>query len=504
MENENKIKKVKLKIKGMHCASCELLIERELSKINGVREVKADQAMGTAQLRCAKRPSLSELNQAVNKYGYTVFDPSLGNIPPASDDKKEHLETGAIFLIVVAGYFILRGLKLAPEIAISDTMSYGFVFLLGLTAAVSTCIAVTGGLLLACAARYSKQNPNLSGVEKFKPFALFNVGRIASYTLLGGLLGSFGSFFSYSPSFTGFVTMVVSVVMLILGLQILGIFPLVSKLQPKIPKFIGHKIEALNENGRLQAPFVLGALTFFLPCGFTQALQLYVLTRGSFAVGAITMFMFSLGTLPALMSLGVISSFVKGRVHGYFLKFSGAVVVLLGLFNFNNGMVLTGVSLNLPRVTFDVNHGSEEVLGSEITGEIINGVQVIKMRIEGLEYYPSKFTIYEGVPVEWWIDSSKASGCAKVITVPKLGITKYLPPDKTESIKFTPNGEGSLAFSCSMGMTTRGSQFTVIKKPDSLKLETGGKKEDPENQCNSQLADCLPVPKISMKEIKVT
>ncbi|NCP77121.1 sulfite exporter TauE/SafE family protein [bacterium] len=41
-----------------------------------------------------------------------------------------------------------------------------------------------------------------------------------------------------------------------------------------------------------------GALTFFLPCGFTLAMQAYAITTGSFITGALTMMAFALGTAP--------------------------------------------------------------------------------------------------------------------------------------------------------------------------------------------------------------
>jgi sulfite exporter TauE/SafE len=69
-------------------------------------------------------------------------------------------------------------------------MSYGLVFVIGLVASVSSCIAVTGGLLVAIAARYSEASAALTPVQRMRPHIYFNAGRILSYTLLGGAVGA--------------------------------------------------------------------------------------------------------------------------------------------------------------------------------------------------------------------------------------------------------------------------------------------------------------------------
>jgi len=105
------------------------------------------------------------------------------------------------------------------------------------------------------------------------------------------------------------LTIAASIVMILLGLQMLRLFPALTRLIPTMPKAISHRIHDLAERRTKAGAFVLGAVTFFLPCGFTQALQLYVLAKADFTTGALTMLAFSLGTLPALVSLSALSSF---------------------------------------------------------------------------------------------------------------------------------------------------------------------------------------------------
>lgn len=492
------LKKIKFKIHGMHCASCEVLIERKFKKILGIEKVSVNHATGKAELLCSQEPNVRELQNVITKDGYTVslwHDRDTDAEAPHKNTKKDYFQIGAIFLIVVAVYLILKQFDLIPALGISDNMSYGFVFLIGVVAAMSTCLAVTGGLLLAVAAKYNERFPYLTGVQKLKPHFYFNIGRIVSYTVLGGVVGALGSVLTFSPKATGFMTIAVSLVMVILGFQLLHLFPWMRRFQPKMPKFLAHKIHDLSGKDSKSAPFMLGASTFFLPCGFTQALQLYVLAKGDPVTGALTMLAFSLGTLPALMSLSAISSFAKGAFQKYFLKFAGVAVVMLGFFNINNGIALTGSSFSLASVLQASGNNTNQQ--EELSAEIINGKQIIDMQVVGLDYSPHQFTVAQNIPVEWRIDGSRAEGCAQVISVPKLGIVKYLSPNAPTVIAFTPQEIGTIGFSCTMGMTTRGSSFKVV--PNTIGIAGAKIKEQPlENTsaCNPEFANCIEARKV--------
>jgi len=481
------MKKVELKINGMHCTSCEVLIERKFGKIQGIEKVNVNHATGKATIYFSQTPQLRELESAIKEDGYSILLPNVhrsgsGNtaLLTRRNTGKDYFGIGAIFLVVTAGYLLLNQFEVIPKsFSISSNMSYGFVFMIGLVAAVSSCIAVTGGLLLAVAGKYNELNPNLNGYQKFKPHIYFNIGRVVSYTLLGGLAGYLGSVLTISTKATGLLTIFVSLVMIILGFQLLNLFPGLRRFQPKMPKFLAHMIHNASSSGKKDAPFILGASTFFLPCGFTQALQLYILTKGSFTVGALTMLAFSLGTLPALVSLGAISSFVKGSFQKHFLRFAGVFVILLGIFNVNNGLALTGSSINLTQVFNQKGNLVQDSGGQK--AQILGGKQVISMKISRLGYSPSKFTVVRGIPVEWHIDGTDAQGCAQVIVVPQLNITEYLPREGDKVINFTPKETGKIAFSCPMGMTTRGAAFEVIPNDEGIVPESS----DPESYFDS-------------------
>jgi sulfite exporter TauE/SafE len=372
---------------------------------------------------------------------------------------RDYAEIGAAFLILVGIFLVLNKFDFLPQrFAVSDDMSYALIFVIGLVASVSSCIAVTGGLLVAVSAKYNEVSGNLTSIQRLKPHLYFNVGRIISYTLLGGAIGAIGSALTLSPEINGVLSIAASAVMILLGLQMLRLLPALTRFMPTMPKAFSHRIHDWAEQDSKSSAFVLGAATFFLPCGFTQALQLYVLAKADFATGALTMLAFSLGTLPALLSLSAVSSFATGAFQRHFLRFAGAAVIVMGLLNIQYGLVLASGNMSSAPIASDTKPVQQAASQQPTSSE----KQVVVMQIIEYAYIPNRFTVKQGVPVEWRIDASQAAGCGRMLLAPKLGIRKLLSSNSTTFISFTPTEAGDFGFNCGMGMMTPGSKFTVI------------------------------------------
>ncbi|MDP2586803.1 MAG: sulfite exporter TauE/SafE family protein [Candidatus Komeilibacteria bacterium] len=457
--SESSSKVYEYKVLGTHCASCEILLERRFKEVAGVTKTKVNHLNGRVKITAEAEPSFEELRQIARSESYDLFYPTDGL--GQSSYKKEtisHWQTGGIFLAVMALLLVLSKLQLLPQgFGVKENMGYGFVFVIGLVAAVSSCLAVTGGLILALAARNQENHPEQSGWKKFRPFWHFNLGRLIGYAVFGGLIGLVGSALTVSVALSHTITIVASAAMIVLGVNLLEIFPRVKFLHPRLPKFLVHKIHDLQGNDRPWAGFTLGALTFFLPCGFTAALQLYVLANGGWLTGSLTMLVFALGTLPALLSVSALSSFIKGRPRLYFIKFAGALVVIIGMFNLNQ--VVSFINSNNATVKAEKNQVGQVSQSGNV--EIIDGKQIAKMKVVGYEYIPSRFTINPDLPVEWQIDASKAAGCAQVLVAPALRLQEILPKSGIKKITFTPGALKKIAFSCAMGMTTPGAAFII-------------------------------------------
>jgi uncharacterized protein len=339
-------------------------------------------------------------------------------------------------------------------------MSYALVFAIGLVASIFTCMAVTGGLLVAIAAKYNDVSGSLTSAQRLKPHIYFNAARIISYTLLGGEMGMLGSALTVSSEINGILMIAASTIMIMLGLQMLRVLPLLTQFLPTMPRILSQRIHDFAERKTKGGAFVLGAATFFLPCGFTQALQLYVLSVRSFTTGALTMLAFSLGTLLALLSLSAVSSFATDRFQRHFLKVAGVTVIVLGVLNIQYGLVLTNSRMSL--ALFPDEAVKSPSVAEEQTAA--GTKQIAVMRIVGYEYIPNHFTVSQGVPVEWRIDASEAAGCGRVLIAPKLGVRKLLSDNSTTMISFTPDEMGEFVFNCGMGMMTPDSKFIVVSK----------------------------------------
>jgi sulfite exporter TauE/SafE len=207
-------------------------------------------------------------------------------------------------------------------------------FIIGLIASVSSCLAIVGGLVLSLSAKVSQDN-----VSDTKTFLLFHMGRIISFAVLGGVLGAVGSAIGINFTVTAILGLLAAIVMLMLGLNLVGVF---SKNKIALPSGIFNFFRKIEH--RTFTPLVLGFATFFLPCGFTQSMQVSALGSGSFWSGMSIMLAFALGTLPMLLLLSFGSASVAHSKYApLFFKSAGIVVIGLGLFALLAGLAGLGI-----------------------------------------------------------------------------------------------------------------------------------------------------------------
>ncbi len=430
-----------IRIAGMHCESCELLLERKLKTIPGIKKAEIDHRTGIATITADVKnlPSAELIETVVEKAGYSLASSK------STTGHKSWIEIGAALVIIFAMWKLLQTfdlVSLAPSTA--GVMTLGGVFLIGLVAGTSSCLAVTGGLLLSMAAKYNETQQSHSLAQKLRPLLSFNAGRLLSYFLLGGLVGLLGQSIALSTKVTGLLNIAIAILMIGLAFSILHIIP--HGLGLRLPKRFSRSIVSLTDSRHPLAPLLLGALTFFLPCGFTQSLQLAALSSGSPLQGAMIMGVFALGTLPSLLGLSLIASLARGRASHLFLRLSGALVLLLAIFNLSSGMTLLGI--DTPWIISGI-FGRQQVMSQLPPME--NGVQLLSMKVTPMSYEPQNLTVRAGIPVRWTIDGSEAAGCTSVLVVPELAISRALNPG-TNIVEFTAPKRGHLAFSCSMGM----------------------------------------------------
>lgn len=335
MEN-NKTKTYKFHANGMHCKSCSLVIEQELKDLSYVDSVHANshtqEVVVTGDFDGIPPEDLAkDFSTLLSKNGYSFS-------VEKNETKKDYKDFN-IAIPIATGFVILFVLlqKMGiVNLVNTQKISYGTSFLVGVIASLSTCMAVVGGLVLSMSASFAKEG------NKVKPQMLFHLGRLVSFFLLGGVIGLFGSAFTLGTMSTFMLSLIIGIVMIILGLNLMD-FHFAKKLQPAMPKFLSKHALGVSKFNHTLTPLLVGIATFFLPCGFTQSMQIYSLSTGSFLSGAMTMFSFALGTLPALAFVSFSSLSVSGsKWSGVFFKTAGIIVVLFALFNIINGLVVIG------------------------------------------------------------------------------------------------------------------------------------------------------------------
>src|SRR3989344_7596446 len=145
-----------LHIAGMTCASCEILLERKLSAIPGVKEAKVDHRKDTATLVLDQHapPTIDHLTAVIHEAGYSLEQEETQTTETVAPAEQKWIEIGCSLLIIYALYILLKAFdldSLAPTA--EDTLSFAGIILIGLVAGASSCLAVTGGLLLSMAAK---------------------------------------------------------------------------------------------------------------------------------------------------------------------------------------------------------------------------------------------------------------------------------------------------------------------------------------------------------------
>lgn len=447
-------------IRGMHCVACEKLLEDEFRNVANVKSVKVDRRKNTAEIFYENmKPNFTEIKKTAEKYGYQAFEKkSETKAVKDKTDWTEWLKAGSILAAILLLYKVFQNLGFFERLNIqASEVTLGVAFLTGVVASVSTCLAVVGSVIIAFGGKYRSSGRGFYE-QALKPNLQFHIGRVASFFFLGGILGAIGGQLSISGQFYFVVNILIAVIMLWLGLNILGIVPSISNFGIRMPQFFTRRWDAMKESEHKAAPFILGALSFFLPCGFTQSMQIFAIASGSFWSGGLALLAFSLGTFPALLILGSTASWTQSRKMKTFQKVAGFLIIIFAVYTFNSGLALKDVKGSI-LTTKKTETSSEETKIEKNNAAAPEknppasslSEQVVTMKVNYNGFEPSTLKIKKGVPVKWIIKGEQVSGCTNQIIVPSLDIAKDIKSGDN-IVKFTPKEKGTISFSCWMGM----------------------------------------------------
>ena len=414
-----------VRVDGMYCEHCFQTVRAALLALDGVETVSFRQIV--AELRGSTLPDTDTLVSVIRDAGYEA-NPSRVSIDPrrAAGRVRWYEALGIAALLVAVGLGInkLFGYNVFNAIPVIETgMSYGMLFVTGLLTGIH-CMTMCGAIgIYASAGRDSARSVR-------RPL-LYNLGRVLSYTLIGGLVGWIGSVFSISSMLRGVIILLAAVCMLLMSLSMLG------WIRFRLPQFFRFPLRK-----RGSSAFVIGLLNGFMPCGPLQAMQLYALSTGSFFSGALAMFLFALGTVPLMLGSGLLLNLTKGKARAIFAKFASVLILLLSLLMLLRGLSAFGIDLT--------NLGAKDREGY-LTAAVEDGVQTVSFDLEYDAY--ADIIVRKNIPARIVItaDKDKITGCNNEVISSDFGFDVVLQPGENV-IEFLPTQEGDYLYTCWMNM----------------------------------------------------
>ena len=307
-----------LKIRGMICRSCVGEVEALLLHTRGVIRAKVSYLKGQAQLEYdPELVSLSDVQKRLAENGYQSGDRGLSGVA---------LDGLCLALTLLLTWLLLGSSHHSMELG--NSAGFGAAFLLGLMTS-PHCLGMCGGILLGNCAQ--NRSPALASLA-------YNVGRILSYTAIGGIFGALGTVIAYSMSVKSMVFTMVGLAVVLIGLNLWGLLPGLGALIASQPSFC--QLPTQTRKRFAGRPLVIGLLTGLMPCASLYAMWLHAVSGGSAAYGAETMLAFALGTAPLLFLFGALGALIPKKWNKYFLKASAVLVTAMGL-----KMLITGLRM---------------------------------------------------------------------------------------------------------------------------------------------------------------
>lgn len=295
---------------GMKCHSCEVSVEHEINELKGITNVSADHE--NSMVIVTYDDEFCDDNKIKNAIKNCGFSSSNNMI----------IKVLSLSIIVISMFFLGNNPLTGKQTSFSNfETSFVMLFILGFFTSFH-CVGMCGGILLT--QTINKKENNLCKKSSFMTAIKYNSGRIISYTIIGGIVGALGSIFSATVQIQNLIKVIAGVFMIISGLHMIGI-KIFNNIH--IPIFF-KKSTCVNNH---KNPFIIGYLSGFLPCGPLQTMQLYALSSGSFIMGASSMFVFSLGTLPIMLTFAYFSSRINSLFNEKIYKYVGILIVILGI-----------------------------------------------------------------------------------------------------------------------------------------------------------------------------
>ncbi len=215
------------------------------------------------------------------------------------------------------------------------------------------CIGMCGPIAIALPV------PNSSNLSFLTGRILYNLGRVVSYSILGGMFGLLGGRIALAGA-QQFVSIALGVIIIIAVLmpQKHKNYFIQHSVTKKIVQPIKSNIGILFNKANFSSMFLIGILNGFLPCGFVYIGLAGAIASGDVISGMAVMILFGLGTVPAMFAASVFGKFINIGIRTKFRKATPYLAIVLALIFIMRGMNL-GIPYLSPKLTAQNVHKSE-------------------------------------------------------------------------------------------------------------------------------------------------
>jgi len=439
------MKTTKINVEGMHCNACKLLLEKSISTIKWVQSVQANVSKWTVNIGYENNPNFDDIKDIIHKCGYKISEEKIIR-PRLSKNIKDYKIILVSLISFMLLYFILSKTGIFSfDIKSQWSPSLSLVLLIWITAWFSSCMAVVWWLILAISSKWNKNNQQQTFGKKIIPHFWFNAGRIIWFWILWGLLWLFGSVISISPFMMSVMTLIVWIVMIMLWINLTHISPKLSAISISLPTgklFTKKESQLLNDKPtwfkKYMWTFTSWILTFFLPCGFTFAMQLYAIGTWNFWMWMAIMGLFAVGTLPWLIGIGSLTSAFKWKTAQIAFQAIWILVILLWFYNISNSYNVVATRFNTTNSLQTINNNTP--------------IETINMTYTDNWLKPWKLNLQKGKSYEILIDvQTTVYGCMSTMYLPWLD-ENIQSVQKWSQIKFSVNATTpwEYEFDCAM------------------------------------------------------
>jgi copper chaperone CopZ len=206
------VKKI-FKAKGMTCNSCEKIIAKQVKKMEGIKKIDVDYAKEQVEVIYDQNIiDFDSIKKAIDSKGYICEDMGTKNLPASG-------WILSVLGIIVVAYFAFQYLETIELPQISQNMSYGLLFLVGLLTGLH-CVSMCGGFVVSYSTKGIKE-----GKKPHELHLSYGIGKTLSYTIIGAIFGLLGSIIAFTPLMRGIAGILAGLFLLLFGLKMLNIFP---------------------------------------------------------------------------------------------------------------------------------------------------------------------------------------------------------------------------------------------------------------------------------------